>query len=341
MRFRGGAIAVLTLASAAALIVVPSATAGPGAVVTVSPTRVAAGEAIQVRGTWFHPGETVSAEVCGDGGLIGAQGCSLRSQATLVVNSTGQFLTSVRAHVPPSPCPCVLEVDATTTGTHRIPLKILGASTAPLQPPAKALRPAVVVSDVHVNVHKVWRTWLGLPTTGTVTYTVKSAGTAPVDSTDVTLNLHSWPTGTDTVAAPTAGPLPIGQSQSFTVPVDLSALTAGRITAHGAVQLPLTDTAFSSSAFTLPWVLIFVVLILIGLLIWYLVKRWRARPARERTTDEAPAPEQREPDETDDEADNEIHDETEHDGDLDALFVDRAGVDGSTASSEPTGGTAP
>jgi hypothetical protein len=341
MWFRGGTIAALTLASSAALIAIPSASASPAPVVTVSPTRVAPGEAIQVRGTWFFPGETVSAQVCGDGGLIGAQGCSLISQATLVVNTTGQFLTTVRAHVPPSPCPCVLEVNATASGTKRVPLKILGAPTAPLQPPAKALRPAVVVSAVHVNVQNVWRTWLGLPTTGTVTYTVKSAGTAPIDLTDVTLNIHSWPSGTETVAAPTAGPLPIGQSQSFTVPVDLSALTAGRITAHGTVQLPLSDTAFSSSAFTLPWVLIFIVLILIGLLIWYLVRRWRARPARERTTDAAPAPEQREPDGTDDEADNEIHDEPEHDGDLDALFVDRAGVEGSSASSEQTGGTAP
>jgi hypothetical protein len=337
MRLRGGAIAALTLASSAALIAIPSASAGPAPVVTVTPTRVAPGEAIQVRGTWFHPGETISAQVCGDGGLIGAQGCSLRSQATLVVNSTGQFLTTVHAHVPPSPCPCVLEVNATASGTKRVPLRILGAPTAPLQPPAKALRPAVVVSGVHVSIHNVWRTWLGLPTTGTVTYTVKSTGTAPVDSTQVTLNLHSWPNGPDTVAAPTAGPLPIGQSQSFKVPVDLSALTAGRITAHGAVQLPLSDMTFSSSAFTLPWVLIFIVLILIGLVVWYLVKRWRARAARRHTTGAALTPEQREPGDVQADTD----DETEHDADLDTLLIDPAGVDGSSASSEPAGGTAP
>ncbi|HTQ22507.1 hypothetical protein [Mycobacterium sp.] len=291
-----GVLLTLALASASALWPSPLAVASTPPAVVANPTRVAPGHTIQVHGLRFHPGETVAVQVCGDGGLIGAQGCALSSQATLDVTAYGQFSAAIRAMIPPSPCPCVLEVDAAQSGTYRIPLAIPGAPHAPLVPPAKALRPDVTVSHVHLSVHNAWRSWLGMSTTGTLDYTVTSTGTAPVDSATVIVGTHSWPSGDDTMPAPTVRTLRVGQVRSFRVPIQIGALTAGRITADGSVQLPLRSTTFSSSAFTFPWVLVVVVALLGYLLVGAARNRRRGRrtgPSAEaiRTQTSGPTPE--------------------------------------------------
>jgi hypothetical protein len=266
MKIRGGLLASLVLASLTMLAPTPPAfAANPAPFVTATPTRVVPGQTIRVRGFWFNPGESVSVQVCGDGGLIGAQGCGLRTQAALITEYNGGFSTTLRVHTPPYPCPCVVQVYGVDSGAFQVPITIRGVRTSSLQPPAKALRPAVTITNIHVSVHDGWRSWLGLPTTGSVSYTITSSGTAPLDQTPVVLNVRSWPNGTNTVPADNAGPLVIGRSRSYQVPIHIGAVTVGDVDAHGVVQLPLRGTTFGASTFTLPWGLLAVV-VLLGIL---------------------------------------------------------------------------
>jgi hypothetical protein len=251
-------VAIILLAMVAAWPVaglLPSASAAPRPVlrpaVSASRSGVTPGQLIVVTGRDFRPLERVSVSVCGDRGLIGSAGCDLGSQAALIADGTGAFTVQIHARIPPASCPCVIEVDGERQ-TYRLPLAIRGAPSAPLQTPPKMLMPHLTVADVHLASGSNVASWFGLPSTGTLSFTLVNNGFAPAQTPTLVLDLQTR-LGQVTVGTPGLGDIAAGQRRTYHVAVPLHPLTSGRVVVRGGVQLPLSQSTLEGSTLVVPW----------------------------------------------------------------------------------------
>jgi hypothetical protein len=230
----------------------PAAAAGrEHPAISATRSRIVPGQWLTVTGRDFPALERLSVTVCGDRGLIGSAGCDLGSQATLLADGTGAFAVHLHPRIPPAPCPCVIEVDGEQRA-YRLPLTIRGASSAPIQTPPKVLAPHLRVADAHLDSGSRLQAWFGLPTTGTLTFTLINSGTAPAVAPTLVLDLQTQ-MGQVTVGAPGLGEVAGGERRTYHVPVPLDPLTSGRVVVRGGVQLPLGQTTVEGSTLVIPW----------------------------------------------------------------------------------------
>jgi hypothetical protein len=230
----------------------PAAVAAAGGpAIAESRARVNPGQRVVVTGSGFAPLDLLSVSICGDRGLLGAQDCDLTSQATLLADGGGGFVVGLRVNEPPSPCPCVVEVDA-DQGVYRLPLAIHGVQSAPVQAPAALLAPHVVVTSQHLDPDSRLRTWFGLPTTLTFTLTVLNDGGGVAEAPILVLDRQTR-LGQITVNAPRMADLAPGQSRTLHVPVPIGPLSVGHVVVSGSVQLPLGKSTVRGSMLVLPW----------------------------------------------------------------------------------------
>ena len=99
-----------------------------GHVVSVDPWTVVPGQTLLIGGSHFPAGIDVYGEICGDDDLAGSQDCVLDDIGFGGTNSLGRFAMSVKAAIPPAPCPCVaLVFSPQLTTTPSSPVNIVGA----------------------------------------------------------------------------------------------------------------------------------------------------------------------------------------------------------------------
>ena len=247
----------------------------------LSPTTAAVGDTAHVSGTGFIPAERISVAVCGDGGLLGAQGCDLGSQAVLTADNTGRFSTTLRVALPPLPCPCVVKVDgespAHSTWTA---INIPGAPVAPLRSAPSALRPVLSVSEVKFTGTGPWPAWFGAHARRTLAFTVHNSGSAPAVSPTVVLLVHSPLFGATSIPAPDLGTIGAGQIRTYSVAIDLGPVAVGNYTVHGQIRLPSGEVGFQASTFAFPWAFIIIMILLLQLILLGFRNMARARHER-------------------------------------------------------------
>lgn len=245
----------------------------------LSPTTTSVGDEVTVHGVGFGSEEDVSVMVCGDGGLEGAQGCDLGSQATLVTDNMGSFSVQLSVLAPPVPCPCVVEADSTSVSL-RTAITITGMPSAPLVQPEVALGPKLHVVEAVIIGHGGWESWFGWPARRTLRVKLLNTGGGGPASPTLALESNSWIGGRQTLTAPSVGAVSAGQTRVLQIPVDLGAFATGEYTFRGELYLPTGTTSFKASDFAVPWGLVIIAALILQALLLLLRNRLRSRLTR-------------------------------------------------------------
>ena len=270
------AVAGIAVISPASLVSTAAESATSGPIIFVAPTYTYIGGQVSVHGMGFAANEFASVAICGDGGLEGAQGCDLAGQATLITDNGGRFSVDLPVTMPPSPCPCVIEVDSSSTSLHSA-LAIAGAPTAPLKSPQQALGPHLRVVKARLNGYGDFLSWLGWPAKRTLELKVANTGSAPATSPVLSLEIKGWGRGTTTLSAPRVQTIPPGGSRTFNMPVDLGPVASGDYTVTGRVYEAGAISRFRANTFTVPWALLLLVLVGLQALLILARNKIRAR----------------------------------------------------------------
>ncbi|MGR6997961.1 hypothetical protein ACU686_07420 [Yinghuangia aomiensis] len=119
----------------------PGASAAPSeATVSLDPATTKPDGIVKVTGGGWTPGSMVNVAICGQNAMSGTRSCAVPTSITLPVGPEGTVSASLKAVVPPVPCPCVVRVVTVTGGKsmdRNTPLEIQGAPFAPLPDASK------------------------------------------------------------------------------------------------------------------------------------------------------------------------------------------------------------
>ena len=260
-------------------ILLPGSPASGQSATTATPDRGAAapGEALNVSGSGWTPNARVHASICGNLALRGSSDCDLPGSRTMVTNADGAFTVRLDVAVPPAPCPCVLYVTGEgTTATVRFPVEVIGA------PAAATTQGLPVQSDPGFEVSArmsgtpSWLAWFGGSAERDLVLDVRNTTeVARTPSLSVTWGTSETPT--HVVDVPTLESLDPGEHREIRVPVEVDALTIGRVHVGGSISGAGPEAAFSLSTSNYPWALFVLLAITVQLLLLAIRNRVRAR----------------------------------------------------------------
>ena len=244
-----------------------------------SAEHAAIGQVVQVVGTGWEgdAGGSTTIVVCGNDALDGGPDCALDGTAAGAIEPDGSFRALVTILQPPSPCPCVLRVTAPTVDYDLdLPIAIAGVPSAPPSPKFQVRR-TVTIDDVHL---RGWGSWSALLVGGarrTLVYRVTNTGSVNLrdPSVQIVIGQGSGPTGY--VQAPAIGDLGVRQSKTFRVPVDVPAFSVGTYRAVIKVDPFGPVSVASATTLAFPWAAPVLILMCLGLLTRWAVRRRRRR----------------------------------------------------------------
>lgn len=280
----GFMVTLAVLGAIAPVLVAPGRADAQSPIIYLSPTSTSVGGTVSVHGSGFASEEDISVTICGDAGLEGAQGCDLRSQATLLTDQSGYFAVQLAVGTPPAPCPCVVEVDS-PSATMRTAIAIAGVPVEPVRPAAVALGPDLRITKAHIAGGGGWQAWFGWSSRRFLVLTVSNHGGGPATVPTMTLEQGSWTSARQTVATPELGPVPAGQKRVYRVPVR-SGFTLGEYTLRGTVYAVTDSASFRATAFVVPWALLIIAAAIVQGFLLLLRNRLRDRLTGD---DETPA----------------------------------------------------
>jgi 3D (Asp-Asp-Asp) domain-containing protein len=260
-----------------------------GHVVAVDPWTVTPGQILQIEGYHFPAGIDVYGEICGDDYLAGSQDCVLDDIGFGGTTSLGSFSLSLKAAIPPAPCPCVAVVfSPQLTTTPSSPVTIVGAPSAPLTPPASAVtvsQPLRVVS-AQITGNGPWYSWFGGMAHRTLVLTLQNPNKGVYPHPSLVLTVGKPGSALSTVST---SPLPsLGPNGTTTVhvPVVLPAFAFGNVEVVGAVGDAALKAPIKETTTIIPWGLIVIAALLLQFI--FLGIRNAVRRRNRRRAPEAP-----------------------------------------------------
>lgn len=256
----------LLAAVSSALVFSRDVVASPSSDAAITAAQDPTGTAFRVEGTNFTPGTLVNVELCGNEGLGGSGDCVVSTAQLAGVSSAGTFVALVPIDVPPAPCPCI--VRAISQDYRQIsvaPVQIPGAVTA--VPGSEDLAPPIArqltIETVSLTGSGPWTAWLGASPERTLTLTVVNTGEVRVEDAVVNMWVGEGDRPTGFVPPIQVEPLEPGETATYSVDIELGALTFGERTVQGEIRGVGTPTTFSTSTTSYPWILIIVPLVLV------------------------------------------------------------------------------
>jgi len=283
------------LALAMGALVVPLVGRGGGATtvptaatVSVLPRQVAPGDEVAVRLVGWPTG-VVTGSICGNEARRDSQDCDLVGSESVAVGGPEPTAFSLKATVPPAPCPCVVRV--TTQGgdvVQTAPLDIAGVPVGPVVGPAPV--PADSPSDpvplvVHARVStkgarfpESWYGPLGGPARRTLLLTIANHGTSALNGLRFVASAGRGRDSAAPVASRRLAPIAAGAAHVIRIPLDLAAPAFGNYVVFGSVYGLDAPVPFSAKASNEPWGLE----LLLPVLLLVLAQLARRRERRER-----------------------------------------------------------
>jgi len=246
-------------------------------------------EFVTVTGAGWQPGTIVVVEVCGNEALDGAVDCAPSTATDIGVQPDGSFSTLVPVVVPPSPCPCVVQVTSTNETTElRLPLEVIGAPTAP--PLARSAVPDI---RRHLEVTQAelrgssFSGWFGFPARRTLVVEVVNKSDVALHDVAVAVTAGKGDAPTGYVDAGDIANIEPGETHTLRIPVSFDPLQFGELTVAGSIGGAVEPVRFGATTTNPP-----VLPVLLALLVaqWLLLKvRNRLRRRAERLDEEPPA----------------------------------------------------
>ena len=143
-------------------------------------TVVTPGSTVTVEGTHWPKDRQLQAVVCGGGIVSVSSDCDLAHAVTFGPADNGVVQTSLVVTTPPVPCPCVVMVTQLyPSEVERLPMTILGASSAPVELPS-AVRPILRVFHVRVVSTSTWTSWFGAAASRQLIVSIHNAGSTAI-----------------------------------------------------------------------------------------------------------------------------------------------------------------
>ena len=244
--------AVLTATGAASAL--PSAQAAGQPQVEVDDPRVSLGERIDVVGSGFESRQQVSVDVCGAPDMSARLTCS-SSPTTLDVPISGKFSTALEVREPSGPCPCFVVVRRAGQEAVTRPVELLGHPVA-----ERAQFPELVVDEARLEGVGGFDSWFTGSARAELVLELRNVGTAEARPT---LVLDAGKTEERTRRTPLDDPgvdaVPVGESRTVTVPVELGSFPGGKYVVSGDVVVGDLHAPVSATAGVRPWGLLLLV----------------------------------------------------------------------------------
>ncbi|MDI1463026.1 hypothetical protein QEZ54_18785 [Catellatospora sp. KI3] len=272
-----GAAATLALCCAFVLAGPAAATAEPGRSVSLAAARAQAGDRLRVTGAGWPQGALIQLVTCGELALPGSSSCDMRAALATVARADGTFAVELTLGDPPRPCPCVVhaaEVGSGSGGGHvDAPIELTGHATGPTPVPGR-VQARLEVIEARLTGGSRTAAWFGWVQHRKLVYTVRNAGSQPLDGAPLVVRVGRSAEG---VPTPPTGQLRPGETRTFEVPVTIpfAAFGAYPVTAElgGLGQAKAVHQAY-------PWGLVVLNVIgaaMIAFGVLRLVRRRRAR----------------------------------------------------------------
>ncbi len=236
-----------------------------------------------VSGSGWPAGTSLSASVCGADAIAGTADCAQTTTVTVVAPRTGRIWVLLTPALPPKPCPCVILISGVTSQyTKKIPVTVVGETTAPVPQPAPAtVEPDFQVANLHVAGGVTLASAFGGAAPRTVEFQVSNVGTL----TETPVLVGRWGTGNkinNVIKMPTLQEVAAGKSVAVRAHFSLPALSMGSYTVKVFVQVVGFHNVASDSATTSTWpfALFIALLVLLELLLLAITKIVRTRRRR-------------------------------------------------------------
>jgi MYXO-CTERM domain-containing protein len=277
---------------------VPSGASAANPGIQLSTNVLVPGHTLVITGSgWTHTA-SVNATICGADAVSGTADCAVTSTATMGATARGLLWSHIAIVIPPAPCPCVVQVSGTNiTFTEKIPVKVVGAPTRPVQPAATESPPTLKISGLEVVGGATLASFFGGRAPRTLEFRLRNTWDHAVSP----VLLGRWGQGKDlpnVIEMPSFGSLGPGQTRELKVPFSLTALSIGSYTVAVRVQLVGYPREFAATTTTSQWPIgLFLLGLLLLVLLAYLVaiRRRRKETAEPAATDDGapgePSPE--------------------------------------------------
>ncbi|MBV1852672.1 neocarzinostatin apoprotein domain-containing protein [Catellatospora tritici] len=198
-----------------------AAAAEPGRGVSLAAARAQAGDHLRVTGTGWPQGALIQLVTCGELALPGSSACDMRAALATVARADGTFAVELTVGDPPRPCPCVVhvaEVGPGGGGGHvDAPIELTGHATGPAPVPGR-VRARLEVIAARLTGGSATAAWFGGVQHRTLVYTVRNAGSQPLDGAPLVVRVGRSAEG---VPTPPTGQLRPGETRTFEVPVTI------------------------------------------------------------------------------------------------------------------------
>ena len=229
------------------------ASAGTQGRVVLSTTTIVPGQRVAVTGSGWVPRTVLNAVVCGANAVAGTADCANTATSELLASPTGLITTHLTGAIPPQPCPCVVLVNGVNVSyTEKIPVTVVGASTAPVPAPPPFVQPDLAVRDLHVDAPLTVASAMGASAPRTVVLLLHNAGTA----TETPTLLGRWGRAghvDHVIAMPAVKAVAPGASERVRAPFSLPALATGTYTVRVTVEVVGFRREAAATTSTVQW----------------------------------------------------------------------------------------
>ncbi|GHJ48032.1 hypothetical protein Cs7R123_53740 [Catellatospora sp. TT07R-123] len=213
--------AAATAALCCVFAVAAPAAAEPGRDVSLAAARAQAGDRVRVTGTGWPQGALLQLVTCGELALPGSSSCDMRAALATVARADGTFTVELTIGDPPRPCPCVVhvaEVGPGSGGGHvDAPIELTGHASGPAPVPGR-VQARLEVVEARLTGGGTAAAWFGGPQRRTLVYTVRNAGSQPLDGAPLVVRVGRSAEG---VPTPPTGQLRPGETRTFEIPVTI------------------------------------------------------------------------------------------------------------------------
>ena len=259
--------AVLTLGGAVSALPVAQAAAQPQ--LEVDDPRVSLGGRVNVVGSGFEPRQQVGVDVCGAPDMSGRLTCT-SAPTSVEVPISGKFSTALEVREPSGPCPCFVVVRRAGREAVTRPVELLGHPVA-----ERAQFPELVVEEARLEGVGGFDSWFTGSASAELVLEVRNVGTAEARPTlALDVGKADGRERRTPLDDPGADAVPVGETRSVRVPVELGSFPGGRYVVAGDVVVGDLHAPVSASAGVRPWGL----LLLVSLAALVVVLRRTGRP---------------------------------------------------------------
>jgi hypothetical protein len=272
-----GGIVWVTASLVGCVSVANTAAADPGPVVHVSTQLANVGQMVQITGSgWSPEGQMVQMELCGQNALDLSNDCDQANQYSAAIRAGGVFYGALTVHLPPVPCPCVVEVSALggLSGVNA-PITIVGAPTAAVPPPAAPVAPVELSAKLQTPVSV--SAWFGGPKRVTLVLRVTNLSHIEYESPALSVNVGKGPNPSDLVVGETMAPLAAGATRVLRIPVTIPAFTAGHYSVRAQVITGQGQVATVAKTSSYPWALIAIAIVIALVILQFILIKLRNR----------------------------------------------------------------